>query len=104
MYTYQMVGLADQNGRTYISEYGIYNKDSGFVLSEFSKSIDMELLINDLLHKDCWSLKQDKPKPKKMTKDEIEKELGYEIEIDGLNRNNIDAPMSIVDLFLNYFK
>ena len=92
MYTYQMVGLADQNGRTYVSKYGTYNKENGFVIKpqyiHFSKETEpnkilfsYQELINGLFHDNCWSLKIEKPKPKKMTKEEIEKELGYEVEI-----------------------
>lgn len=100
MFTYQMVGLADQNNRTYISEYGLYNKKDGFILSDYAKLMGAELLINDLLHKDCWLLDKDKQKPKKMTKEEIEKELGYEIEIEGFSEDN---PLSIFDQFLGCF-
>ena len=46
MYTYQMVGLADQNKRTYISDYGLYNKEKGFILSEYGKLMNVELLID----------------------------------------------------------
>ena len=92
MYTYQMVGLADQNGRTYVSKYGTYNKENGFVIKpqyiHFSKEAEpnkilfsYQELINGLFHDDCWSLTVEKPKPRKMTKEEIEKELGYEIDI-----------------------
>ena len=42
------------------------------------KSMIKEELIDNLFHEDCWSLKKE---PKKMTKEEIEKALGYEIEI-----------------------
>ena len=93
MMTYEMVGVSDQNGRTYKSKYGTYNKKDGFKINpsyitfqrtEDSNTIlfDYQKLINDLFHENCWSLKQEKPKPKKMTKEEIEKALGYEIEID----------------------
>lgn len=92
MYTYQMVGLADQNGRTYESKYGTYNKEKKFVINpeyiEFQTTLDSrkilmsyQELINGLFHDDCWSLKIEEPKPKVMTKEEIEKLLGYKIEI-----------------------
>lgn len=77
MYTYQMVGLADENGRTYTSKYGTYNKDTGFILKNFNYS-SISNLVNKLFHEDCWSL--DKPVVT-MTKEEIEQELGYKIEI-----------------------
>ena len=78
IYTYQMIGLADDNGRIYESKYGTYSKKNGLKLSELSKSMIKEELIDNLFHEDCWSLKKE---PKKMTKEEIEKALGYEIEI-----------------------
>ena len=36
MYTYECIGLADQNGRTYESKYGTYNKNDGIKLSDFA--------------------------------------------------------------------
>ncbi|MDE6433548.1 MAG: hypothetical protein K2L07_04905 [Lachnospiraceae bacterium] len=92
MMTYEMVGVADQNGRTYESIYGTYNKQTGFKIDPkyIRYSTDLgskhilfsyQRLINGLFHDNCWSLKVEKPKPKKMTKEEIEKALGYEIEI-----------------------
>lgn len=91
MYTYQMIGLSDQNGKTYISKYGTYNKKDGFIIKpqyiKFSYEskpedilFDYQELLNNLFHEDCWSLKVEKPK-KRMTKEEIEKVLGYEIDI-----------------------
>ena len=86
IFSYQMIGLADQNNRTYISKYGTYSKKNGFTLSELSISMTKEELLDNLFHEDCWSLKkEEKPKPKKMTKEEIEKALGYKIEIDNGN-------------------
>lgn len=86
IFSYQMIGLADQNNRTYISKYGTYSKKNGFALSELSISMTKEELLDNLFHEDCWSLKkEEKPKPKKMTKEEIEKALGYKIEIDNGN-------------------
>lgn len=32
MFCYQMVALADQNGKTYECEYGTYSKENGFRL------------------------------------------------------------------------
>ena len=92
MMTYEAVALADQNGRTYVSKYGTYNKEKGFVINpsyiKFNSALDSkhilfsyQKLLDGLFHDNCWSLKIEKPKPKKMTKEEIEKELGYEVEI-----------------------
>lgn len=119
MYTYQMVGLADQNGRTYVSKYGIYNKENGFVIKpqyiHFSKETEPDKilfsyqeLINGLFHDDCWKLKIEKPKPKMMTKEEIEKELGYEIKIcdsELMNEDEISKdlyPMNFESLLESY--
>ena len=88
IYTYQMVGLADQNDRIYISKYGAYSKKKGFELSELSKSMSKCELINNLFHEDCWSLKKE---IKRMTKEEIEKALGYEVEIIGDDLDKVDS-------------
>ena len=79
MFTYQAIALADENGKTYESKYGSYNKQYGIKLSDKAIRMLKEDLIEKLFHEDCWSLKKE---PKKMTKEEIEKALGYEIEID----------------------
>lgn len=100
MMTYEMIGVADQNNRTYESKYGTYSKKSGFVINPsyitFSSSLDSkqilfsyQKLLNNLFHENCWSIKEEKSKPKKMTKEEIEKELGYEIEIQDKSDNNV---------------
>lgn len=119
MYTYQMVGLADQNGRTYSSKYGIYSKEKGFIIKpqyiSFSKDIEPDKilfsyqeLINGLFHDDCWKLKVEKTKPKMMTKEEIEKELGYEIEIcdsEPINEDEVSKdlyPMNFESLLESY--
>lgn len=85
IYSYQMIGIADENGRTYESKYGTYSKKDGFKLSEFSKSMVKEELLDNLFHEDCWALKKE---VKKMTKEEIEKALGYEIEIEDSAKKN----------------
>ena len=43
MFCYQMVALADQNGKTYECEYGTYNKENGFQIKNFGVSNDFEL-------------------------------------------------------------
>lgn len=96
MYTYEMIGIADENGRTYTSKYGSYSKETGFVLKDCSKSVNQ--LVNDLFHENCWSL--DKPVIT-MTKEEIEKELGYKINIVS---NKLNYKMTDDDLFSFLFK
>lgn len=83
MLTYQMIGLADQNGRKYECEYGTYSQEDGFM---FNENIDAVIadkgwrgLIDILFHKDMWKLAKDEPK--KMTLKDIEKELGYRVKI-----------------------
>lgn len=85
MCTYEMIGIADENSRTYESKYGTYSKKEGFKLSDLSRSMIKEELLDNLFHEDCWSLKKN---PIKMTKKEIEEKLGYEIEINELEEKN----------------
>lgn len=87
MFCYQMVGLADQNGKTYECEYGTYSKKDVFQIKNFGVSNDFEDMLYDLFHKDMWSLKVE---PKVMTKEEIEKALGYKIEIKGKDEKNVN--------------
>ena len=73
MFCYQMVALADQNGKTYECEYGTYNKENGFQIKNFGVSNDFEDMLYDFFHKDMWSLKVE---PKVMTKEEIKNIYG----------------------------
>lgn len=79
-----MIGIADDNSRTYESKYGTYSKKDGFALSDLSISMMKEELLYNLFHEDCWSLKKN---PIRMTKKEIEEKLGYEIEINESEEN-----------------
>lgn len=94
MMSYQAIALADQNGKTYESIYGTYNREDGFNIDYKFSLLKIEDLLYRLLHEDCWSLKIEKEKvqevkrPKRMTKEEIENELGYEIEIDDRKSSN----------------
>lgn len=88
MMTYEMIGVADQNGRTYESKFGTYNKSDGFSLKYPYSDYSVTELLYDITHENVWSLKEE-PKPKKMTKEEIEKALGYKIELD--NGNTIET-------------
>lgn len=81
MYTYQMIGIADENGRTYESKYGTYSKEKGFEFTDFPKEECKQIaFINLLFHEDIWKLKKE-PEPKKMSLQDIERELGYRIRI-----------------------
>lgn len=75
MYTYQMIGIADENGKTYECKYGTYSKEKGF---EFYGDVIDTPFINLLFHEDIWKLK---PEVKKMSLQDIEKELGYKVQI-----------------------
>jgi len=88
MRTYEMVGVADDNTRTYESEYGSYNKAEGFKLNSYAEELPKEKLLYDFFHNACWVLRKDVPKRKKMTQKEIEEELGYLIEIDDGEEEN----------------
>ena len=94
MMSYEMVGVADQNNRTYKSKYGSYSKETGFVLNGFGRSLGKCELLDRMIHENCWELKTE-PKPKKMTKEEIEKELGYEIEIEEPKENKLEDSKNI---------
>jgi hypothetical protein len=79
MHTYEMIGVADENGRTYVSDYGSYSKEKGFDLLQSCHFITTESLLNILLHEDCWKLAAE-PK-KKITVKEIEEKFGCPVEI-----------------------
>ena len=98
IYTYQMIGLAD-NRRIYESKYGTYSKKNGLKLSELSKSMIKEELIDNLFHEDCWSLKKE---PKKMTKEEIEKALGFEFEMIDEKPKTDNKATNNVNLYKNH--
>lgn len=106
MHTYEMVGVADQNNRIYESEFGTYSKSTGFVLSDYSKKLVKENLLDRLFHDNCWKLKVEE---KEMTKEEIEKALGYKIKIkDENNKYNdihrIPGLLADDDIFSFIFK
>ena len=76
-----MVGIADENGRTYESKYGTYSKEKGFEFTDFPKEECKQIaFINLLFHEDIWMLKRE-PEPKKMSLQDIERELGYRVQI-----------------------
>lgn len=81
MMAYEVVGLCEDNTRTYESVLGTYSKETGFILSDSALEKDKTTLANRLFQINDWHLKKEEPQPKKMTKEEIEKELGYKIDI-----------------------
>lgn len=77
-----MIGLADENGRTYECDFGTYSKDDGFVFNETAYDFidfNLESFIGKLFHDNLWKLKQDPVK--EMSLADIEKELGYRVRI-----------------------
>lgn len=99
MMTYEMIGVADENGRTYESKYGTYNvREGGFKFNDEAFKYPRGVLCGMLLHEDLWRLKVDK---KKMTKEDIEKALGYQIEI--INENPVDKSKPKSDESQNFF-
>lgn len=83
MTTYEMVALADKNRKTYVNGKLRYNKEKGFhdergntSTLEYEYEVDQ---LNAFIHDFDW----EELKPKKMTIEEIEKTLGYSIEIIG---------------------
>lgn len=84
MLTYEMVGLADQNDRTYISTYGTYDVKNGFKFNESVEEVVKDVgwrgFVNILFHDNLWKLKKE-PLPKLMTLQDVEKELGYRVQI-----------------------
>lgn len=82
MKTYEMVALAEENGRAYNVNDMAYQKDVGFVrkidfTQEWKASAWSELGLQKFILCDGWQ----ELKPKEMTIEEIEKELGYQIKI-----------------------
>lgn len=100
MMTYEMIGVADQNRKTYESTYGTYNKKQGFVLNEYALSLGKSELLDRITHENCWSLKQEKPKPRQMTIQEINEALGYDVEI--VEEIDEQCPIKIHDNLLEY--
>jgi len=83
MLTYQMVGVADQNNKTYECKYGTYNSKDGFVFNNATVPIIHEIgwrgFVNKLFHENIWKLKAEPVR--EMSIKDIEKELGYRIKI-----------------------
>lgn len=113
MYTYEMVGLADQNGKEYECEYGTYSLADGFKFNESVNSIVEDKgwreIVNILFHDNLWKLKKDPIK--RMTQDELEEILGYKVqivdpqpdkeEIDEKHRKTVDDTVRFFKDFFN---
>lgn len=113
MYTYEMVGLADQNGKEYECEYGTYSSADGFKFNESVNSIVEDKgwreIVNILFHDNLWKLKKDPVK--RMTQDELEEILGYKVqivdpqpdkeEIDEKHRKTVDDTVRFFKDFFN---
>ena len=114
MLTYQVVGLADENGRKYECKYGTYSKEDGFIfnesIGELVETIGWRGIINMLFHEDMWKLVKEKPKPKEMTLEDIERELGYRVQIvdpepdkEEVSQDKKEEVNELVDLFNRLF-
>lgn len=83
MMTYEMVGLADENGREYECIYGTYTKEKGFMFNDSINHIVIEDgwrgFINILFHDNLWKLKQEPVK--EVTLEDIEREFGCKVRI-----------------------
>lgn len=83
MMTYEMVGLADENGREYECIYGTYSKEKGFMFNDSINHIVIEdgwrEIINILFHENLWKLKQEPVK--EVTLEDIEREFGCKVRI-----------------------
>lgn len=78
-----MVALADQNGKTYESKYGTYDTAEKFRFNENAGKLvekkGYRELFDILIHENLWKLQQ--PPIKKMSLQDIERELGYRVQI-----------------------
>lgn len=112
MHTYEMVALADENGREYESLYGTYSKEDGFRFNESVVPIVEDKgyreLVNILFHENLWKLK--KEPVKEMTLQELERELGYRVKIVDPEPKKKDVSPErkkqvndTIDLFRRYF-
>jgi hypothetical protein len=106
-----MVGLADENGKTYECNYGTYNKDEGFIFNrnvrEVTENGGWRKFISMLFHDDMWKLQQD---IKKMTLEDVEKALGYKVQIvdpepknEPISQKSKDEVDDIVDFWKRLF-
>lgn len=83
MYTYQMIGLADENEKTYECKYGTYSKDLGFKFNESINDVTDYVgwrgFINILFHDNLWKLQLEPVK--EVTLEDIEREFGCKVRI-----------------------
>lgn len=117
MFTYQMVGVADQNDKKYECKYGTYTHKDGFVfnesIGELVETIGWRGIVNMLFHENLWKLSVEEPKPikpKEMTLEDIEKELGYRVQIvdpepdkEEVSQDKKEEVNELVDLFNRLF-
>ena len=90
MNTIDMMKYSEEDDMAYESSFGTYDKQHGFQISEYGMDCfedDSDKFLKMILKDDTiWHPQPEQPK--KMTKEEIEKELGYKVEItDGKEKN-----------------
>lgn len=94
MKTHEMVALAEKDGKTYKSRDMFYNKEQGFHNKDNDEwpvsAWNIKNGLKRFVLNDGWEVVE----PKKMTIEDIKKELGYDFEI-------IDSPNTYFDRFLN---
>lgn len=85
MLTTQIIGYAKEDGLTYESSFGTYDKENGFKFNDYGKQCfesDPDKFVTMLFGDDTiWCVKAPEPKAKNMTLADIEKALGYKINI-----------------------
>ena len=77
-----MIKYAKEDNIPYESSFGVYNPDKGFEINEYGEKCFksdpnkfLTMLLND---ETVW---HPQPETKKMTLEDIEKELGYKVEL-----------------------
>lgn len=85
MLTTQIIDYAKEDGLTYESSFGTYDKENGFKFNDYGKQCfesDPDKFVTMLFGDDTiWCVKAPEPKAKDMTLSEIEDALGYKINL-----------------------
>ena len=105
MLTTQIIDYAKEDGLTYESSFGTYNKENGFKFNDYGKQCfesDPDKFVTMLFGDDTiWCVKAPEPKAKDMTLADIEEALGYKINIVDEKKEEKKSdrkPMTLFDL------